>query len=79
MERFSDISQVLDRVLIEYIEPICSLESELSFVPICSIRIPYRYQETLVSLIFSANRFPIDCPLDKMSVKLELFSTLFVS
>ena len=33
------ISRFLERILMEHIEPICSLEYELSFVSICSIRI----------------------------------------
>ena len=39
---FSKKSQVLERIPIERMERICSLESELFFIPLCSIRIRSR-------------------------------------
>ena len=37
---FLMISRFLERILMEHIELICSLESELNYFSICSIRIP---------------------------------------
>ena len=45
VSRFSSVSQFLERVLMEHIESICSLESKLTFMSICSIRIPSRNRD----------------------------------
>ena len=42
---FSKISQFLERILIEQIELICSLQSRLTFLSICSIRIRSRNRD----------------------------------
>ena len=42
---FSMISHFLDRILMEHIEPICSLESKLTFISICSTGIRSRTRD----------------------------------
>ena len=39
------ITYFIERILMEYIEPICSLESKLTFISICSIRIRSRTRD----------------------------------
>ena len=42
---FSRISYFLERILMEHIELNCSLDSELTFISICSIKIPSRNRD----------------------------------
>ena len=44
-QRFSKIFHLLERILMEDIEKICSLESTLLFISICSVRIRSRKED----------------------------------
>ena len=47
---FSMLSKFLGRILMEYIESICSLESKLFLISICSIRNPSRNRDIFEKL-----------------------------
>ena len=48
---FSTISHFPDRILMEHIEPICSLEFELTLISICSIRIRSRKSDIFENIM----------------------------
>ena len=76
--RFSKISRFLERILMEHIESICSMDCKLFSVFICSIRIRYRKRdifEKLLQLFFNLylNDFELSIVVEVLSLLLIYF------
>ena len=59
--KLSKITRVLERIPMEHIDSICSSKSDLFFVSLCSIRIPYRNRDNVDNFqpTYTATNTPI--------------------